>query len=91
VKYKPLGGMKDVLLYSNATDPSMVERQLKRISGLRSRRTKLIPHVWEHNGDVAGLRAKMEVLRKHGFRDYTVWAFEDGLTSENLRAASGVI
>jgi hypothetical protein len=89
-KYRPLGGMKDVLLYSNATDPSMVERQLKRISGLKPR-SKVIPHVWEHNGDVASLRAKMDVLRMHGFRDYTVWAFEDGLTRENLRAASGVI
>jgi hypothetical protein len=82
--------MKDVLLYANATDPSMVERQMKRISGLKPK-TKIIPHVWEHNGDVASLRAKMEVLKGYGFRNYTVWAFEDGLTRKNLRAASGVL
>ena len=89
-EYEPLGGMKDVLLYSNATDPSMVERQIRRISGLKPK-TKIIPHVWEHNGDVASLRAKIEVLKGYGFRNYTVWAFEDGLTRKNLRAARGVL
>jgi len=87
--YHFLGDMKDVILYSNATDPSVVDRQMARLS--RFPKAGLMPHVWEHNGDVESLRQRMESLKKYRMKGYTVWAFEDGLTSENIRAASGVI
>ncbi len=89
-RYKSLGGLKDVLLYSNAADPSMVDMQMKRLSGVVSK-TNLFPHFWEHNGDVKSLRVKMEAARKYHLKGYSVWAFDDGLSRENLRAASGVI
>jgi hypothetical protein len=90
-RYEPLGGMKDVLLYSNATDPTMVDRQMRHLSGFLSKGGEVLPHVWEHNGDVASLRLKMRALKKYGLGGYTVWAFEDGLSRENIRAARGVI
>jgi hypothetical protein len=89
-KYRSLGGLKDVLLYSNATDNTMVDRQMARLADVSSR-SKLLPHFWEHNGDIAALKRKMDAVRKHGMKDYTIWAFHDGLTTEKLRAVQGII
>ena len=89
-RYEPLGGVKDALLYSNASHPSMVARQERYIRHLKGR-TTLVPHLWESNGDIAGLRLKRRILRKLGYEDYSVWAFEDGLGRENIRRLKGII
>jgi hypothetical protein len=88
--YDPLGEVKDALLYSNASHPSMVARQERYIRHLRGQ-TKLVPHIWESSCDIRGLRLKRRILRELGYDDYSVWAFEDGLSSENIRRLKGIL
>ncbi len=63
--YQPYGELRDMLLYSNVFDHSMIARQMKYLKSLVGK-IPIQPYIWESNNDRISLRKKIEVSVKRG-------------------------
>jgi len=89
-RYSAYGEPKHILLYSNAYDYSIFARQMKYLKPLLGK-MPVQPYIWENNNDWKGLRRKIEALASAGFDDFFLWSWEDGISSEHLRALKGIL
>ncbi len=88
--YKAYSEPKHILLYSNAYDYSIFARQLKYLRPLIGN-VPIQPYIWENNNDWRGLRRKIDALADAGFDDFFLWSWEEGISSEHLRALKGIL
>ena len=88
--YQPYGELRHILLYSNAFDHSMVARQMKYLKSMVGK-VPIQPYIWESNNDKESLRKKIEALSNAGFDDFFLWSWEEGITTEHLRALKGIL
>ena len=88
--YLPYGELRHILLYSNAFDHSIVARQMKYLKSMVGK-VPIQPYIWESNNDKESLRKKIEALSSAGFDDFFLWSWEEGITTEHLRALKGIL
>ena len=88
--YLPYGELKHILLYSNAFDPSIVERQMKYLKPLVGK-VPIQPYIWESNNDQKTLRTKIRALSEAGLDDFFLWNWEEGISSQHLKALKGIL
>ena len=89
-KYSSYPKLSHILLYSNAYDYSIFERQMKYLKPLIGK-VAFQPYIWESNNDGRALKRKIEALSKLGFDDFFLWNWEEGLSSEHLKALKGIL
>ncbi|MDA4136282.1 MAG: hypothetical protein OK449_04695 [Thaumarchaeota archaeon] len=89
-KYASYPELSHILLYSNAYDFSVFERQMKYLRPLVGK-VGIQPYIWESNNDGKSLKRKIEALSKLGFDDFFLWNWEEGLSSTHLRELKGIL
>lgn len=90
VKTKAYPKLSHTILYSNTFDYSVFGRQMRFLEPIRSK-VAIAPGILECNRDKAGLKKKIEGLAAQGFKDFFLWSWEEGLTTEHLRSLKGVL
>ena len=90
VKYKPIALPSEDLLYSNAFDTSIIERQMKYLQPLIGK-IPMYLWIWLYNRDVDSLRQKVEAAQEHGFDGFFWWCWEVDLSSDRLKKLQGVL
>ena len=76
-------------VYSNAFDASFIDGQMKQLQAVKGS-LPLYPWIWFHYQDLEALRQKMNAVKANGFDGYFLWAWERNVTTEALKAASGI-
>ena len=89
-RYSAYDEPRHILLYSNAYDYSIFERQMKYLKPLLGK-VPIQPYIWENNNDGKGLKRKIEALANAGFDDFFLWSWEEGISTEHLRALKGIL
>jgi len=89
-KYKTYDKPSHILLYSNAYDYSVFERQMKYLKPMLGK-VAFQPYIWENNRDGAGLEKKIDALAKLGFQDFFLWNWQEGLSTDHLKELNGIL
>jgi hypothetical protein len=89
-KYEPVREPVEGLLYSNAFDVSIIERQLRFLRPLDGA-VPLHPYIWLYENDLEGLKRKLTAVRANGFEGSFLWCWDRDLSTESLAALAGVL
>jgi hypothetical protein len=88
--YQPISEPAEGIFYSNAFDLSTIDRQMRHIEQIRGR-IPMYPYIWQYNHDLVGLSAKVAAMRAQGFEGFLLWCWDRDLTTEALRATTGIL
>ncbi len=86
--YEPIQPPVEDLRYSNAFDPSIIQRQSVYLEALFGK-VKIYPWIWIYNRDLDLFRWKVEAVKACGFDGYFVWNWEVDLSAERLKMSAG--
>jgi hypothetical protein len=89
-EYEPVSNPVEGLLYSNAFDVSIIERQVRFLAQLDGTQP-VHPYVWLYDHDLDGLKKKIATIRASGFDGSFLWCWDRDLTTESLAALEGVL
>ena len=89
-EYIPAEPSHEEQVYSNAFDTSIIDRQMEHLGAVKGR-LPLFPWIWFHYQDPEDLRQKVDAVEAHGFDGYFIWCWGQNLTTEALKAATGVL
>ncbi len=88
-EYVPRAQPIDGVNFVDTFEASIVDRQMRYLAPL-PREVVRYPYLW-HYHDVALLQAKVEALRRHGLDGFFLWWGERDLSTDALRATSGIL
>ena len=87
-EYQPITSSEEELLYSNAFETAIIDRQIRHLEPLMGK-VPMYPWIWLYNRDLDHLREKVDSLRKNGFDGYFLWSWEWDQTEKALRRSAG--
>ena len=88
-EYIPAEPSHEGQTYSNAFEASIIDGQMKHLQAVVGR-LPTYPWIWFHYQDLEELKLKMSAVNAQGFDGYFLWCWEPNLTTQSLKAASGI-
>jgi hypothetical protein len=88
-EYVPRSDPIDGVNFADTFDASIVDRQMRYLALLPGE-VVLYPYLW-HYDDVELLEAKVDALHRNGLNGFFLWCGERDLSTDALRATSGIL